>query len=152
MSNIEQSIDVAVPIRTAYNQWTRFEDFPRFMEGVESVTQLDDTHLRWVAEIAGARREWNAEVAEQHPDERVAWRSTDGAKHAGVVTFHRLGDEQTRVMLQLDFEPEGLLEQAGDKLGFVSRRTKGDLERFKQFVETHGGSDGWRGDVPSASS
>jgi uncharacterized membrane protein len=151
MSTIEQSIDVSVPLRTAYDQWTRFEDFPRFMVGVESVTQLDATHLHWVADIAGTRREWDAVVAEQHPDERVAWRSTSGTTHAGVVTFHRLDDATTRVMLQLDFEPEGLVEQAGDKLGFVGRRTKGDLERFKHYVEEHGASPGWRGDVPSGS-
>ena len=103
-----------VPVRTAYNQWTQFEEFPRFMEGVEEVRQLDDTHLRWKADIAGQAREWDAEITEQPPDERVAWKSTGGAQHAGVVTFHRIGDEQARVMLQLDVEPEGVTEQVGE--------------------------------------
>ena len=149
MSKIQESVDVEVPIRAAYNQWTQFEDFPRFMEGVESVTQLDDTHLRWVADIGGVRREWEAQIDEQHPDERVAWHATDGATNAGVVTFHRLDDNWTRVMLQLDFEPDGVVEQAGDKLGFVRRRATGDLERFKSFMEARGSETGaWRGDVP----
>src|SRR5688572_27049162 len=119
MSTIQESVDVEVPVRTAYDQWTQFEDFPRFMEGVESVTQLDDTHLRWVAEIGGVRREWQAQIDEQHPDERVAWHATDGATNAGAVTFHRLDERTTRVMLQLDFDPDGMVETVGDKLGFV---------------------------------
>jgi len=148
MSTIEQSIEVQVPVRTAYNQWTQFEEFPRFMEGVEEVRQVDDTHLRWKADIAGQEREWDAEITEQHPDERVAWKSTGGAQHAGVVTFHRIGDAQSRVMLQLDVEPEGITEQAGDKLGFVKRRVKGDLERFKELIESRGSETGaWRGEV-----
>jgi len=148
MSTIEESIEVQVPVRTAYNQWTQFEEFPQFMEGVEEVRQLDDTHLHWKADIGGQEREWNAEITEQHPDERVAWRSTEGAQHAGVVTFHRIGDEQARVMLQLDVEPEGITEQVGDKLGFVKRRVKGDLERFKDLIESRGRETGaWRGEV-----
>jgi uncharacterized membrane protein len=148
MSTIEESIEVQVPVRTAYNQWTQFEEFPRFMEGVEEVRQVDDTHLHWKADIAGQDREWDAEITEQHPDERVAWKSTGGAQHAGVVTFHRIGDEQSRVMLQLDVEPEGLTEQVGDKLGFVKRRVKGDLERFKELIESRGSeTGGWRGVV-----
>jgi hypothetical protein len=131
MSTIEQSIEVAVPVRTAYDQWTQFEDFPRFMEGVETVRQLDDKRLHWVAEIGGRRREWDAEITEQRPDERVAWTNVDGARNAGVVTFHRIGDGVTRVMLQMQFEPEGMVEKAGDALGVVRRRVKGDLERFK---------------------
>src|SRR5215210_1814149 len=107
MSNIQESVDVEVPVRTAYDQWTQFEEFPTFMEGVEAVTQLDDTHLHWVADIAGVRREWDAEITEQHPDERVAWRASNGTENAGVVTFHRLSDERTRVMLQLDVDPQG---------------------------------------------
>jgi uncharacterized membrane protein len=151
MSTIEQSIDVQVPVSTAYNQWTQFEEFPRFMEGVESVTQLDDTHLHWVAEIAGARREWDAEITEQHPDERVAWRATDGTENAGVVTFHYLDEDQTRVMLQLDFDPEGLVESVGDKLGFVKRRATGDLERFRDFIESRRSETGaWRGEPSNA--
>jgi len=148
MSTIEESIEVQVPVRTAYNQWTQFEEFPQFMEGVEEVRQLDDTHLHWKADIGGQEREWDAEITEQHPDERVAWRSTEGAQHAGVVTFHRIGDEQARVMLQLDVEPEGITEQVGDKLGFVKRRVKGDLERFKDLIESRGRETGaWRGEV-----
>ena len=153
MSTIEESIDVEVPVRTAYDQWTQFEEFPTFMEGFESVTQIDDTHLHWVAEIAGVRREWDAEISEQHPDERVAWWATDGTNNAGVVTFHRRSDTTTRVMLQLDFEPDGLKEKAGDMLGFVRRRAVGDLGRFKEHIEGKGHlSGGWRGDVDNKSS
>jgi uncharacterized membrane protein len=149
MGTYEQSIDVSVPVRTAYNQWTQFEEFPRFMEGVEEVKQLDDTHLLWVAEIGGQRREWKAEIAEQRPDERIAWRSMEGLTHAGVVTFHRLGDAQTRVMLQMEYEPEGAVEKAGDAAGVVGSRIKGDLQRYKEFIESRGQETGaWRGEVP----
>ena len=148
MSTIEESIDIEVPVRTAYDQWTQFEQFPSFMEGVESVTQVDDTHLHWIAEIGGARREWDAVITEQHPDERVAWASTTGTSNAGVVTFHKLADSKTRLMLQLDVDPEGIVEQAGDKLGFIRRRATGDLERFKELIESRGTASGaWRGDV-----
>ena len=149
MATIEKSVEVNVPVRTAYDQWTQFEEFPRFMEGAESVTQLDDTRLHWVASIAGKREEWGAEITEQHPDERVAWTNTTGTRNAGVVTFHRLDDTKTRVMLQLDYEPEGIIETVGDKLGFVTRRVEGDLERFKQFIEARGQETGaWRGEIP----
>jgi len=149
MTTIEQSVDVAVPVRTAYDQWTQFEEFPRFMEGVEAVTQSGDTDLHWVAEFGGATREWDAEITEQVPDERVAWTSRSGTRNAGAVTFHRLDDATTRVMLQLDVEPEGLVEKAGDKLGFIRRRVTGDLERFKDFIEARGRETGaWRGEVP----
>ena len=149
MTTIEESIEVKVPIRTAYDQWTQFEEFPRFMAGVESVTQLDDTHLHWVADIGGIKREWDAEITEQHPDERVAWKATDGADNAGAVTFHRLDDTTTKVMLQLDFDPEGFVEQVGDKLGVVKSQTQADLDRFKEFIEERGTeTGGWRGDVP----
>jgi uncharacterized membrane protein len=150
MATIEESVEVEVPVRTAYNQWTQFEEFPRFMEGVEEVRQLTDTKVHWVAEIAGQRREWDAEITEQIPDERVSWCSTDteGATNSGVVTFHRLGDGKSKVMLQLEFEPEGVMEQAGDKLGMVKTRTKGDLKRFKKFIESRGRETGaWRGEV-----
>ena len=148
MSTIEQSVEVDVPVRTAYNQWTQFEQFPHFMEGVESVTQMTDTKLHWTAEIAGARREWDAEITEQRPDERIAWKATSGAQNDGVVTFHRLDDSKTKVMLQLDFDPEGFVEKAGDMLGVVRARTKGDLGRFKDFVEARGTETGaWRGEV-----
>jgi uncharacterized membrane protein len=151
MATIEQSIDVEVPVRVAYNQWTQFEDFPKFMEGVKSVRQLDDRRLHWHAEVAGRDKEWDAEITEQHPDERIAWRSTGGAANAGVVTFHRLDDARTRVMLQLDYEPEGVTESVGDALGVVSARVKGDLTRFKDFVESRGRETGaWRGDIPAA--
>src|SRR3712207_4853401 len=148
MPTIEQSIDVDVPVSTAYNQWTQFAEFPRFMEGVESVTQLDDTHLRWVAEIAGKRHEWKAEISEQRPDERVAWHAIDGKQNAGVVTFHRLNDNQTRIMLQMEWEPEGAVEQAGAAVGADDRRVKADLERFKELIESRGQETGaWRGEV-----
>jgi len=148
MATIEESVEVKVPVRTAYDQWTQFEEFPRFMAGVESVKQLDDTHLHWVADIGGVHREWDAEITEQHPDERVAWRATAGADNAGAVTFHRIDDSTTKVMLQLDFDPEGFVEQAGDKLGIVKSQTKADLDRFKSFIEERGTETGaWRGDV-----
>jgi uncharacterized membrane protein len=148
VTTVEQHIDIDVPVRTAYDQWTQFEEFPTFMEGVESVTQIDDTHMRWVAEVGGARREWDAEITEQHPDHRVAWRSTDGKTNSGVVTFHRLEENRTRVMVQIDHDPEGLLEKAGTALGFDDRRVKSDLQRFKELVETRGApSGGWRGEV-----
>jgi uncharacterized membrane protein len=148
MAKVERSIDVAAPVRTVYDQWTQFREFPRFMEGVEEVLQLDDTHLHWVAEIAGQRREWDAVIQEQTPDQRIAWASTEGALNAGVVTFHELEDHGTRVMLQLEYDPETFLEKAGDALGIVERRVNGDLERFRDFVETEGTETGaWRGEV-----
>jgi uncharacterized membrane protein len=153
MSKVEQSIEIDVPVSTAYNQWTQFEEFPRFMEGVESVTQLDDTHLRWVAEIGGKTQEWKAEITEQHPDERVAWRSVDGKDNAGVVTFHRLEDQRCKVMVQMDFEPEGVVEKVGSALGADERRVRGDLERFKELIETRGSETGaWRGEVEQPTS
>ncbi len=150
MSTIEQSIEVSAPISAVYNQWTQFEDFPEFMEGVKSVTQKDDRHLHWEASLAGVNTEWDAEITEQHPDERVAWRSTDGSENAGVVTFHKIDDGTTRVMLQLDVHPQGVTEKIGDALHVVQRRTEGDLERFKDLIEARGGepTGGWRGDVP----
>jgi uncharacterized membrane protein len=148
MASVVESIDVKVPVSTAYNQWTQFEDFPRFMEGVRSVRQTDDTHLHWTAEVGGVEKEWDAEISEQHPDERVAWNATSGAENAGVVTFHRLDDETTRVTLQMDVDPEGAVENVGTALGFLERRVKGDLERFKEFIESRGSETGaWRGDV-----
>ena len=148
MATVQESIDVNVPLSQAYNQWTQFEDFPKFMEGVKSVTQIDDTHLHWVAEVGGAEKEWDAEISEQHPDERIAWHATSGAENAGVVTFHRIDDETTRVTLQLDADPEGLVENVGTALGFLDRRVKGDLERFKEFLESRQSETGaWRGEV-----
>ena len=148
MSTITEIVDVEVPVSTAYNQWTQFEEFPRFMEGVEQVRQMTDTKLHWVAEIAGQKREWDAEITEQTPDQRIAWRSVDGATNSGVVTFHRLAEGRSKVMLQLEFEPEGIVEKAGDKLGVVKTRTKADLNRFKEFIESQGRESGaWRGEV-----
>jgi uncharacterized membrane protein len=148
-ATVEQAIEVNVPIGTAYNQWTQFEEFPRFMENVEEVTQLDDRRLHWVAEFGGERHEWDAEIVEQHPEERVAWRNIDGKDNAGVVTFHKIDDATTRVAVQLDFAPEGLKERIGNALGAPDRRVKADLERFKEFIESRGRETGaWRGDVP----
>src|SRR5688572_8901355 len=148
MSEIVETVEVDVPVRVAYDQWTQFEEFPRFMEGVERVEQLDDTTLRWTAEVAGKPKTWTAEITEQTPDQRIAWTSTEGARNAGVVTFHRLDDRKTRVALQLDVEPEGPVESVGDALGFVQRQAKGDLGRFKEFVESRGVATGaWRGEV-----
>ena len=149
MSTIEHSVDVDVPVRTAYDQWTQFESFPEFMDGVESVKQLDDTRLAWAVEIGGVRRDFEAEITEQHPDERVAWRSLEQPHQAGVVTFHRLDPDTTRVTLQMEYDPVGFVETAGDWLQIVRTKVKRDLERFKGFVESRGGETGaWRGDVP----
>jgi uncharacterized membrane protein len=148
MARVESSIDVDLPVRTVYNQWTQFEEFPKFMEGAEAVKQVTDATLHWKAEIGGQTREWKAEITEQIPDKRVAWRARGGAMNAGVVTFHRIGDKTTRVMLQFEFDPEGIVEKTGDKLGFVKRRVEGDLERFKEFIESRGRETGaWRGKV-----
>jgi uncharacterized membrane protein len=145
---VTEAIDVAVPVRTAYDQWTQFEAFPQFMEGVKSVRQLDDKTLQWTAEIAGQEKTWKAKITEQRPDERIAWRATEGAENAGVVTFHRLGEGQSRVTLQLDVEPEGPVETVGTALGAVQRRVKGDMERFKEFIESRGTETGaWRGEI-----
>jgi uncharacterized membrane protein len=148
MSEIMESVDVNVPVRTAYDQWTQFESFPQFMDGVKQVRQLDDRTLEWVADVAGKEKRWKAKITEQEPDQRIAWTSTEGARNAGVVTFHRLGEGRSRVTLQLDVEPEGALETAGDALGVVKRRVKDDMERFKRFIESRGTETGaWRGEV-----
>ena len=150
MAMIEESIEVDVPVSTAYNQWTQFEDFPHFMEGVESVEQIDDTHLRWVAEVGGERREWVAEITEQEPDSRIAWRATGGHGNSGLVTFLPLDGDHTQVTVRMEHETEGLKEQLGSALGADSRRVKGDLKRFKEFVESRGRETGaWRGEVHS---
>ena len=148
MTNVEQSIDVNVPVSTAYNQWTQFEEFPRFMEGVDEVRQLDDTRLHWKASFGGSQHEWDAEITEQTPDQRVAWRNTTGKDNAGVVTFHHIDDDTTRIMVQLDFVPEGIKEKVGAALGAADRRVTADLERFKAFIEERGTETGaWRGEV-----
>lgn len=147
-TTIEKSVDVAVPVRRVYNQWTQFESFPQFMEGVEEIQQITDTLVHWRTKIAGVQREFDAEITEQHPDQRVAWHTLDGPHQAGVVTFHRLDDTHTRVMLQLEYHPDSLVEKAGTALGMVQRRAEGDLQRFKEFIESRGVETGaWRGDV-----
>ena len=147
-TNVLHSVDVKVPVGTAYNQWTQFESFPRFMEGVERIDQLTPTRTHWVTKIAGVEREFDAEITEQHPDERVAWTTENGTHQAGVVTFHRIDDATTRVTLQLDHDPQGLVEKAGDALGIIQRRVKGDLANFKEYIESRGVEEGaWRGDV-----
>jgi uncharacterized membrane protein len=149
MATAEQSIEVDVPVTTAYNQWTQFEDFPKFMDSVESIRQLDDRRLHWKVSIDGVTREFDAEVTEQLPDERIAWKSLDGTTQAGVVTFHKLSPTKSRVMLQLDMQPQGLVEKAGEKLGFVARQAKQDMENFKKFIESRELETGaWRGEVP----
>ena len=147
-SRVEKTITVDVPISTAYNQWTQFEEFPQFMGGVSQVQQLDDQRLHWVAEIDGVKREWYANILEQRPDEKIAWAATEGATNAGAVYFSSLGPGQTQVTLELEYEPEGLVEKVGDALNFVDRQAKADLERFKTYIESRGAESGaWRGDV-----
>jgi len=148
MSKIEKSIDVEVPVREAYDQWTQFESFPQFMEGVESVRQEGDTHLHWIAEIAGRREEWDAEITQQTPDQRIAWTSTSGDRNAGAVDFHRIDDTTTRVTLTMDIAPSSVVEKLGDALGVPSGQIEGDLKRFKKFIEARGAATGgWRGEV-----
>jgi len=153
MSTLQKSIDVNAPVNSVYNQWTQFEEFPAFMEGVKEVRQLDDSHLHWCAEIAGKDVEWDAEITEQIPDQRIAWRSLGGSQNAGVVSFHKLNDGSTRVMLQMDYDPEGMMENAGDAVGLISHRIENDLECFKDFLESRGSeTGGWRGTIsPSGS-
>ena len=148
MSRFEESITVDAPVRVAYDQWTQFEEFPRFMDGVEKVEQLDDKRLWWRAKIAGQTREWTAEITDQTPDTRVAWKSLDGAANAGAVTFRPVDADRTEISLSLDAEPDGPIESAGDALGFLQRRVHGDLERFKEHIEEKGGNGkGWRGEI-----
>ena len=147
---IEEQIDVDVPVTTAYNQWTQFEDFPLFMEGVDHVQQLDDTRLRWAASIGGRRAEWEAKILEQVPDTKVAWESLDGRETRGTVSFDKLGEQRTRIRLGMAYRPEGTLEKVGSVAGLDRRRVRGDLERFKELIETRGVEDGaWRGEVQS---
>lgn len=149
MTTAKGSVDVKTYVTAAYNQWTQFEDFPKFMDGVEEVTQVGDRHLHWRVKIAGVEREFDATITEQVPDTRIAWKADGETRHAGVVDFHKLDMETTRVDLQLDMEPEGLVETVGDKLGVVERRVKKDLERFKELVEAQSHPTGaWRGEIP----
>ena len=148
MSTVTEFVDVNVPVRTAYNQWTQFEEFPRFMEGVEEVRQIDDKTLEWHASIAGNDERWTAEIVEQKPDECVMWRSTSGVRVTGDVDFERVDDSRTRVTLTMDWEPDSAVQSVGDALGFDDRRVKGDLERFKEFIESRGQeTGGWRGEI-----
>jgi uncharacterized membrane protein len=150
MSKVIETVDVAVPVHTAYNQWTQFEEFPEFMEGVQEIRQLNDTLLHWVVQVGGIKREFDTKITEQHPDERVAWTSMEGPKHAGVVTFHRLDDSHSRVTAQMEIDPEGFAENVADKIGLIDRRVKGDMNRFRTFIEQRGYETGaWRGDVSS---
>jgi len=145
---VEMTTEVGVPIRTAYNQWTQFEEFPQFMSGVEQVRQIDDTRLHWVAEVGGKRREWDAKIVDQVPDQRIAWQSVDGKNTGGVVTFQALGDNRTQVKVHMDYEPEGLLETVGSRLGMDTAQVKVDLEKFRQLIESRGTETGaWRGEV-----
>jgi uncharacterized membrane protein len=147
---IEESIEVKVPIRMAYNQWTQFEQFPSFMEGVKQVQQLDDRHLFWRAEVMNKPVSWTAEITHQIPDERIAWRSISGPAQHGTITFSRLEPSKTRLSLRLEFEPEGAGATAATALGLVTARIKGDLQRFKKFIEERGVATGeWRGEIES---
>ena len=148
MSTVKSDIDVNVPISVAYNQWTQFESFPQFMGGIDSISQVDDTHTHRNVSIAGIKREFDAEITEQKPDERVAWKSIGGETHAGVVTFHRIADDQTRVSVQLDWKPEGLVEKVGALLQVDDIQIDRDLHRFKELIESNGFETGaWRGTV-----
>jgi uncharacterized membrane protein len=148
MERIQKSIEVDCPLQTVYNQWTQFEDFPRFMEGVKHVQQLDDKRLHWDVEIAGTLKEWNARITEQIPDHRIAWESEAGENTSGVVSFQADGPGRTRIDVELCYEPEGFLESAGDSIGVVSRRVESDLERFKDFIENRRRETGsWRGTI-----
>lgn len=148
MQKIEKSIEVERPLSTVYNQWTQFEEFPRFMEGVKEVRQLDDKRLHWHAEIAGRDKEWNARIVEQIPDHRIAWQSESGEYTSGTVSFQSAGPNRTRVNLELSYDPKGFIESTGDTLGVVSGRVENDLERFKEFIENRGSETGaWRGTI-----
>lgn len=148
MAHVEKTIEVDVPVRTAYNQWTQFEEFPRFMEGVEEVRQMGDKRLHWRAKVAGKEEEWDAEIVEQTPDRVVSWRSTTGAENSGAITFTPIDANRTRISANIGYDPEGLVETVGDKLGFMDRRVDGDLKRFKDFIEQRGVETGaWRGEI-----
>ena len=148
MTRVQHTIDVNVPVRTAYNQWTQFEEFPQFMDNVKSVKQLDDRRLHWVADVAGKQTEWDAEIVDQVPDQRVAWRSTAGTPNNGTVTFEPAGPEKTKVTVAIEAEPTDPIEKAGAAAGMLDRQVEGDLERFKKFIESRGGETGaWRGEI-----
>ncbi len=147
-SSIVETIEVNVPVSTAYNQWTQFEDFPQFMASVHEIRQIDDKHLHWKANVAGEEKEWDVEITEQIPDKRIAWRSTSGVPNGGVVTFHKISDNLTRIALQMDYQPEGPLEKLGDAFGAVRMETRGNLQKFKDLLEKRGSeTGGWRGSI-----
>ena len=151
MAEVDKTIEVDAPVTTVYNQWTQFETFPEFMEGIESVKQLDATKLHWTAKIAGKEKQWDAVITNQEPDQRVAWRNVDGADNAGDVRFESVEGGRTRIKLHMVYDPEGVIENVGDALGVVSRRIEGDLERFKKFIETRGTATGaFRGEIENA--
>jgi uncharacterized membrane protein len=148
MARVEHQTEIDVPVRVAYDQWTQFESFPQFMDGVTRVVQLDDKRLAWEAEIGGQKREWTAEIVDQTPDQRIAWRSTSGERNDGAVLFQALGPNRTQIRLTIDFEPDGPLENVGTALGVVDRRVEGDLDRFRDFIEQRGQATGaWRGEI-----
>jgi len=147
-SSIIETIEVKVPVKTAYNQFTQFEDFPQFMASVHEIRQLDDKHLHWKANVAGEEKEWDAEITEQIPDKRIAWRSVTGVPNGGVVTFHKISDDVTRITLQMDYQPEGPLEKLGDAFGAVRMEARGNLQKFKELLEARGKeTGGWRGSI-----
>ncbi|TAK33880.1 MAG: SRPBCC family protein [Chloroflexota bacterium] len=148
MDTVKKSIEVDVPVSTAYNQWTQFEEFPKFMKGVEEVRQLSDRRLHWRAEFAGVKREWDAEIIEQMPDKRIAWRSTSGPTNNGLVMFESIDGDRCRVTMEVQYDPQGLLENVADKLGFLSRHVETELKDFKEFIESRGKETGaWRGQI-----
>ncbi len=146
--HVEKSIEVEAPVNRVYNQWTQFEDFPKFMQGIEQVQQLDDKRLHWVAEIAGKRKEWNAEIFEQVPDQKIAWRSTTGALNAGIVSFQPIAANRTQITVRMEYDPEGVVENIGAALGAVGARVEGDLRRFRDFIQSRIQETGaWRGEI-----
>lgn len=148
MEHVEKIVDVDRPLSTVYNQWTQFEEFPAFMDGVKEVRQLDDTHLHWRAEIWGKEKEWDAEITEQEPDKRISWKSVSGAPNAGTVRFEPLGEDRTRVRLVMAYEPEDGIEKTGDALGLFTSRVEHSVKEFKRFIESRGTeTGGWRGEV-----
>ncbi len=148
MEHIEKSVDVNAPLNAVYNQWTQFEDFPEFMEGVVEVRQLDEKRLHWRARVGGHEKEWDAEIFEQTPDERIAWRSVSGAMNSGQITFQSLGPNETRVNAKINYDPQGVLENIGGALGIMGGYVQGNLNRFKHFIEARGAETGsWRGEI-----